>query len=339
MNKYKQSGVDIAKGNEFVNEIKKVNSQPNDFKNNIGWFAGGFDINKYNLKHPILFASTDGVGTKLLLAIENNKIENIGQDLVAMSVNDLICHGAMPLFFLDYIGTNQIQKDKFIIIIKNIVKNLQEINCTLLGGETAEIKDMYKPNDYDLCGMAVGIVDKAKIIDPINIQNKDIIIGINSNGFHSNGYSLIRNIIKKHNLNLNKKYFNNQKLIDILLKPTQIYVNCLLEIAKNITINGAAHITGGGLNENIKRILNKNQKAIIDTNKFKIPAEFTFIQEIDQITDKEMFQIYNMGIGFCVIVNPKNVNKALRIINKHGLLGYEIGTIINGNGVEFIWKE
>ncbi len=338
MKKYKESGVDIKAGNEFVDEIKKINKDfDSNFKNNIGWFAGGFDISKFNLKEPVIFSSNDGVGTKLLLAIQNDNIRNIGQDLVAMSVNDLICHGAIPIFFLDYIGTNKILKKDFSIIIKNIVKNLNEFNCLLLGGETAELKDMYKLNEYDLCGMAVGICEKNNIIDPKNIEINDVIIGIESNGFHSNGYSLIRSIIKEYNLNLNKKYFNNQKLIDVLLKPTKIYVNCLLEINKKIKINAAAHITGGGLNENIKRILNNNQKAIINMKQINILEEFLFFQKLDNIDNNEMVKVFNLGIGFCVVVNQKYKNDVLKIIKKFNLKGNCIGKIEKGIGVDFIW--
>ncbi len=341
MNKYKNSGVDIKAGNDFIDDIKNINQKGNNiFKNNIGWFAGGFDISKLNIKEPVLFSSTDGVGSKLLLAIKNNKINNIGQDLVAMSVNDLICHGAKPLFFLDYIGTNKILKKDFIVIIQNIILCLQKFNCNLLGGETAELQDMYHPNEYDLCGMAVGIVSKKNIIDPKNIENDDIIIGINSNGFHSNGYSLIRKIIKKHNLDVNKIYFGKNKLIDELLKPTNIYVNLIINLMNEIKINGASHITGGGLNENIKRILPLDLKAEINVNKINIPLEFKFFQKLEKISNEEMFQIFNMGIGFCIIINKSYEKKALSIISKNKFDAKKIGSIKFGNkGVNFIWNE
>ena len=340
MSKYKTSGVDIEAGNEFVNEIKKINTVKNNnvLKNNIGWFAGGFDISNFKYQHPVLFSSNDGVGSKLLLAINNSKIENIGQDLVAMSVNDLICHGAIPLFFLDYIGTHKINKKQLATLIKNIVETLNKFNCSLLGGETAELRDMYKPNEFDLCGMAVGICEKENIIDPSNISNNDIIIGINSNGFHSNGYSLVRDIINKHHLDVNKKYFSDKKLIDVLLKPTNIYVNCILELAKKIKINGAAHITGGGINENIQRILNKNQQAVIDVKNINILEEFKFFQKIDKVTNSEMFKIFNMGIGFCIIINEKDQNQAIKIIEHNNLKANKIGFITSGNGVEFNWN-
>ncbi len=337
--KYKNSGVNIETGNELVKVIKKINSVKikGVMKENIGWFAGGFDISKYNFKKPVIFAANDGVGTKLLLAIHNKNITTIGEDLVAMSVNDLVCHGAKPLFFLDYIGTNKIEADQFKIILKNIIDCLFTFNCALLGGETAELKLMYNSGEYDLCGMAVGACEKNKIIDPKNIKNDDIIIGIASNGFHSNGYSLLNKIIKDNKLDLNTKYFNKEKLIDILLKPTHIYVNCILELHKKFKINGAAHITGGGIKENINRILNVNQKAKIHLTENIIQKEFLFFQKEAKMQFSEMLEIFNMGIGYAIIINPKNKNKAFKTIEKYGFKYYQLGKITSGNGVDITW--
>ncbi len=339
MDKYTKAGVDIVAGEDFVDNIKKINNKKikGPLADNIGWFAGGFDLSLFDYKKPVIFSSNDGVGTKLLLGLQNKKLATIGQDLVAMCVNDLICHGAKPLFFLDYIGTHSVDSKIFSALIKNIVEVLNDFNASLLGGETAEMRDMYQDGEFDLCGMAMGVAEKDQIINPKNVKNGDVIIGITSNGFHSNGYSLVRQIISSHKVDLNKVYFGKKPLIDVLMQPTRIYVNPIMNIASKISIHAAAHITGGGIEGNIKRILNQNQKAIINMKEINILPEMKFLQKLDNISDSEMVKVFNMGIGFCLAVSKEDELKTLKLIKDNKLVGKTIGEITSGNGVDIRW--
>ncbi len=296
MSEYAKSGVNIDEGNRAVDLIKKhvQSTYDNNVLNSIGHFAAMYEIPE-GYKKPILVSCTDGVGTKLKIAIDSGIVDTVGIDLVAMSVNDLICCGAKPLYFLDYIACNSLIPETMESIIKGITDGCKQANCALTGGEMAEMGDMYKSGDFDLAGFAVGVVEKDNIIDGQSIRKGDTVYGIPSSGIHSNGYSLVRKVFTNEVL---KKY---QLTPSDLLTPTRIYVNTIQDLISNYKINGIAHITGGGLIENIERILPKGVSLSIDFDKIKSPNIFTIIQNEGHISKDEMFRVFNMGIGMCVI--------------------------------------
>ncbi|ASP28675.1 phosphoribosylformylglycinamidine cyclo-ligase [Spiroplasma corruscae] len=332
---YKKSGVDIHKGYEVVNRIKKIVSDKLDTKfiSSIGSFGCSYDLSELNYKKPILVSGTDGVGTKLLLAIEANNHKSIGIDLVAMCVNDILTLGAKPLYFLDYIAIDKIDVDKIEDIIIGIVQGCLESDCSLLGGETAEMKDMYIKNHYDLAGFITGCVEKEKIIDFNNVKVKDKIIAIQSSGVHSNGYSLVRKIFfKDNNYKFDHKFEElDCDLITELLKPTKIYADIINEIINSgIKVSAMANITGGGIIENIPRVIPKNLCARINKNKIEVPPIFNIMQSISSINDYEMFNVFNMGVGFVVIVKDQDEARLLKLINNYkSYKAFTIGEIIN----------
>ena len=322
-NSYKKSGVDIKTADKFAKYIGKYSKQVfkkkvNKFnKNNIGNFASVFDLSKLKIKNPLLVASTDGVGTKIEIANHFNKFDTIGVDLVAMCVNDLIVQGAKPLFFLDYIAVGKINLKKMKKIIKGIVYGCKISDCALVGGETAEMPGVYSRNKFDLAGFTVGVISKKKIITQDKVKKNDIILAIPSSGLHSNGFSLVRKIIKKEKL--------NKRIKKELLLPTKIYTKEILKLVKNNLINSAANITGGGITENIVRSVPNNLTANIDLSKIKIPFIFKWLKS-KNISDIEMLKTFNCGVGFCLIVNKKNINKIKSYFNKK-FKPYEIGYI------------
>ena len=322
-NSYKKSGVDIKSADKFAKYIGKYSKQVfkkkvNKFnKNNIGNFASVFDLSKLKIKNPLLVASTDGVGTKIEIANQFNKFDTIGIDLVAMCVNDLIVQGAKPLFFLDYIAIGKINLRKMKKIIKGIVYGCKISDCALVGGETAEMPGVYSKNKFDLAGFTVGVVSKKKIITQDKVKKNDIILAIPSSGLHSNGFSLVRKIIKKEKL--------NKRIKKELLSPTKIYTKEILKLVKNNLINSAANITGGGITENIVRSVPNNLTANIDLSKIKIPFIFKWLKN-KNITDIEMLKTFNCGVGFCLIANKKNINKIKSYFNEK-FKPYEIGYI------------
>ena len=309
---YKKSGVDINAADRFVKFISFISSKKKGKKkfNNIGGFGSISNIPK-NVKNPKIVASTDGVGTKIEIANLINKFDTIGIDLVAMSVNDLIVQGAKPLFFLDYISINKIDLTKLKLIIKGILKGCDISNCDLVGCETAEMPGTYKKGKFDIAGFAVGIVDQKKILNKDKIKKNDLILAIPSNGLHSNGYSLVRAIINKKKINIRKNYFLKKELI----KPTKIYVKEILNLIDKKLLNGCANITGGGLSDNIKRIIPNKLCAEIDLTKIKTSKIFKWLRR-NNIKDKEMLKTFNCGVGFCIIINPKNLNKIKKYFSK-----------------------
>jgi len=302
---YKKSGVNINAADKFVNFISSVSSKKKGKKkfSNIGGFGSISDIPKH-IKQPKIVACTDGVGTKVEIANTLNKYDTIGIDLVAMSVNDLIVQGAKPLLFLDYISINKIDLKKLKSIIKGIVKGCKLSQCELVGGETAEMPGTYEKGKFDIAGFAVGIVGKDKILSKNKIKNNDLILAIPSSGLHSNGYSLVRYLIKKKKIDIKKNKFLKKELI----KPTKIYVNEVLKLLDKDLINGCANITGGGLADNIKRVIPNNFSAEINLEKIKISKIFNWLHK-NGISDKEMLKTFNCGVGFCLIINPKKLNK------------------------------
>ena len=322
---YKKSGVDINAADKFVNFITKISSKKRGKKrlSNIGGFGSISNIPK-NIKNPKLVACTDGVGTKIEIANVLNKYDTIGIDLVAMSVNDLIVQGAKPLLFLDYISINKMNLLKLKSIIKGIIKGCKISDCNLVGGETAEMPGTYEKNKFDIAGFAVGIVNEKKILNKNKIKKNDLILAIPSSGLHSNGYSLVRHVIKKKNINLKKNSF----LKDELIIPTKIYVKEILKLNEKNLINGCANITGGGLADNIKRIIPNKLCAEINLGKIKPLKIFKWLKK-NKINDQEMLKTFNCGVGFCIIINAKNFNKVTKYFPKK-FKPYIIGHIIKG---------
>ena len=322
---YEKSGVNIAAADNFVKFISKISHKNNKNKKfkNIGGFGSISDIPK-NFKNPKIVASTDGVGTKIEIANIFNKYDTIGIDLVAMCVNDLIVQGAKPLLFLDYISINKINLKKLKSIIKGVIKGCKISNCELVGGETAEMPGTYEKGKFDIAGFSVGIVDQNKIPYKKKIKKNNLILAIPSSGVHSNGYSLIRYILNKRKINFKKnKFLKNE-----LLKPTKIYVKEILSLFNKNLINGCANITGGGLEDNIKRIIPAGLTANINLNKIKTKKIFSWIKK-NKVNDNEMLKTFNCGVGFCIVINQRNLNKIKKIFNKE-YEPYVIGKIIPG---------
>ena len=322
---YEKSGVNINAADNFVKFISSISTKNKGKKKfqNIGGFGSISNIPK-DIKKPKIVACTDGVGTKVEIANTLNKFDTIGIDLVAMSVNDLIVQGAKPLLFLDYISINKIDLKKLKSILKGIVKGCKISNCELVGGETAEMPGTYAKGKFDIAGFAVGIVDGNKILDKKNIKKNDLILAVPSNGIHSNGYSLVRYVLKKNNIN----FKNNKFLKKELIKPTKIYVNEILNLIKSKLLNSCANITGGGLEDNIKRVIPDGFSADIDLNKVKTIKIFKWLKQ-NNINDKEMLKTFNCGVGFCLIIKPQNLKKINKFFSKE-FKPYVIGKIISG---------
>tara|TARA_B100001564_G_C20592758_1_gene648668 strand:+ start:7 stop:1035 length:1029 start_codon:yes stop_codon:yes gene_type:complete len=322
-NSYKKSGVNISLANKLVKHISKI-SQKDDKKaggfskkDTIGGFGSLFDISNLKIKDPVIVSCTDGVGTKIDLANKFKKFDTIGIDLVAMCVNDLIVQGAKPLFFLDYIAVGKLNFTKTKKILKGIFKGCKISNCKLIGGETAEMPGIYSKDKFDLAGFSVGIVSKKKILDKANVKSNNVVLAIPSNGIHSNGYSLVRTILKKNKV--------SHELRKELLKPTKIYTNEILKLVNKNLINAAAHITGGGLIENLLRSIPKNLTLNIDLSQIKITKIFKWLKK-KNITDQEMLSTFNCGVGFCIIVDKKKIHKIKKIFPKNSA-PYQIGYI------------
>ena len=317
---YKDAGVDISEGNKSVDLIKEKvkGTYINGVVGDLGLFAGGFSIKEYkDMEDPILVASTDGVGTKLMVAQEADKHDTIGIDLVAMCVNDLICMGAKPLFFLDYIASGKIKAEKIAEIVGSIADGCKESGCALIGGETAEMPGLYAPEDYDLGGFSVGIIDRSKIIDGKKIQSGDVVVGLLSSGLHSNGYSLARKIFFDHlKLKADEKYKSDKKIGELMLEPTKIYVKTVLDVIERFDIRGIANITGGGLIENVPRIFAKNISCEIDPGTWKSPEIFEIIQDLDIVEKDELYRSFNMGIGMVFVVSERDAGALVDYINE-----------------------
>jgi len=322
---YKKSGVNINAADNFVNFISSVSSKKKGKKkfSNIGGFGSISDIPNH-IKQPKIVACTDGVGTKIEIANTLNKYDTIGVDLVAMSVNDLIVQGAKPLLFLDYISINKIDLTKLKSIIKGIVNGCKQSNCELVGGETAEMPGTYEKGKFDIAGFAVGVVDKNKILSKNKVKANDLILSIPSSGLHSNGYSLVRYLLNQKKINIKKNKFLKTEL----LKPTKIYVKEVLKLIDKNLINGCANITGGGLADNIKRIIPENFVAEINLNKINTFKIFKWLKK-NGVSNKEMLKTFNCGVGFCLIINPKDLEKVKKYFTKE-FKPYVIGKISKG---------
>jgi phosphoribosylformylglycinamidine cyclo-ligase len=334
---YKSSGVDIDKASDIINQLKETlkSTYSANVISSLSSFSGLFQLDLKNYRYPVLTSSTDGVGTKILLAKKTDCYENIGQDAVAMCINDIICCGAKPLFFLDYIATGKVNEERIKTIIESIARSCRYCDTVLIGGEIAEHPGMCEAEDIDIAGFAVGIVEKSDIINTSLVRKGDIIIGIASSGIHSNGFSLVRRLIADKKLDLQKIYgwTGEKTLRDLLMTPTKLYYRIIDKIIKSkIEIHGIAHITGGGFYENINRIIPGNMDAYIHEGKWKKPNIFKFLQDMGNIDRDEMFRVFNMGIGMVMITSPGQFSKLERIAGELKEKVYDIGTVKSGNG-------
>ncbi len=336
--KYEESGVNLESGYESVKRIQKHIKRTNNLgvMSGIGNFGGLFDLSKYEIENPVLVSGTDGVGTKLLLAQEANIHNTVGIDLVAMCVNDVLCIGAKPVFFLDYIAVGKNDPSQIEAIVSGISEGCVQSGCALIGGETAEMPDMYTGNHYDLAGYTTGVVDKEKMLNVKNVKVGNVLIGLKSSGIHSNGYSLVRKVFfKDHNFDYNHVFPELRKpLIEELLTPTKIYTEGVLDVLKHINVNAIANITGGGFIENIPRALQEDQGVTICESALpKLPI-FTLLEQLGKIDRQEMYNIFNMGIGMVVIVNKEDVCNTLDILDKHNYESRIIGEVTDEVGVK-----
>ncbi|HBO2456818.1 phosphoribosylformylglycinamidine cyclo-ligase [Staphylococcus capitis] len=326
---YEQSGVNIHAGYEAVERISShvERTMRKEVLGGLGGFGATFDLSQLNMKAPVLVSGTDGVGTKLKLAIDHGKHDTIGIDAVAMCVNDILTTGAEPLYFLDYIATNKVVPSIIEQIVKGVSDGCEQTNTALIGGETAEMGEMYHEGEYDIAGFAVGAVEKDEYIDGSKVEAGQAIIGLASNGIHSNGYSLVRKLIKESGINLHDN-FNGKTYLETFLAPTELYVKPILELKKHVDIKAMNHITGGGFYENIPRALPKGLSARIDTTSFPTLDVFNWLQQQGNISTDEMYNIFNMGIGYTVIVDKKDVSTALATLQELDVKAYEIGEVI-----------
>lgn len=320
--KYKAAGVSLNAGYESVERIKKhVESTKNKgMMDMIGSFGGAFDLSAYGFKNPVLVSGTDGVGTKLKLAFDMDKHDTIGIDAVAMCVNDILAQGAIPLFFLDYIACGKNDPAQIEAIVKGVADGCRQAGAALVGGETAEMPGFYKEGEYDIAGFAVGAAEKEDLINPENTKPGQAVIGIPSTGFHSNGFSLIRKVLKDENISLNDE-FNGETIGEALLRHTRIYAKEVKTLLENVKVAGISHITGGGFIENLPRALKKGLGMKIYRDSYEVPEIFKFIEEEGKIDHDEMYQVFNMGVGLAVIVDDADKEKVLDLIDDAFILG------------------
>ena len=329
---YRDAGVDIDAGDALVDRIKpyaKRTMRPGVLAG-IGGFGALFEVPK-GYSEPVLVSGTDGVGTKLKLAFELDRHDTIGIDLVAMSVNDILTLGAEPLFFLDYYACGKLDIDTASRVVKGIAEGCERAGCALIGGETAEMPGMYTPGEYDLAGFAVGVVEKARIIDGSKIVAGDVVLGLASDGAHSNGYSLIRRIVAERRVDLARR-IDGTSLADLILAPTRIYVKPVRELLARVTVKGLAHITGGGLTGNVPRMLSDDLAAHLDRNAWPTPPLFAWLREQGNVEDDEMFRVFNCGIGMAIAVDAADADEAARVLTAAGETVYRIGTIERRSG-------
>ena len=334
---YEKAGVNLEAGYEVVRRIKKhVKSTDRlGVMGNIGAFGGMFDLSALQVKEPVLVSGTDGVGTKLKLAFEMDKHDTIGIDAVAMCVNDVLAQGAEPLLFLDYVAVGHNEPHKIEAIVAGVAEGCRQAGCALVGGETAEMPGMYSDGEYDIAGFTCGVVEKSRLIDGSKVKVGDCLIGIASSGVHSNGFSLVRKVVKDAALDLKEYYeeLGGKMLGEVLLTPTRIYVKQVLEVIRNCDVHGISHITGGGFDENIPRILKEGQGVEIEMGSWEILPVFRFLEKYGKIASREMFNIFNMGVGMVIALDESEAEKAIEILRSHGEQATIIGRVVEGEGV------
>ena len=334
---YENAGVNLEAGYEVVRRIKshvKSTSRPG-VMGNIGAFGGMFDLASLGYKEPILVSGTDGVGTKLKLAFEMDKHDTIGIDAVAMCVNDVLAQGAEPLFFLDYVAVGHNEPAKIEAIVASVAEGCRQAGCALIGGETAEMPGMYGGGEYDIAGFTCGVVERAKLIDGTKVKVGDVLVGIQSSGVHSNGFSLVRKIVSDNSFDLHQPHadLGEKPLGEVLLTPTRIYVKQVLDVIRQCDVHGISHITGGGFDENIPRILTEGQGVEVTEGSWEILPVFRFLEKWGGVSHREMFNIFNMGIGMVIALDAAEADKAIEILAAHGEKASVIGRIVEGEGV------
>lgn len=332
---YRDAGVDINAGDSLVERIKpfaKRTMRP-EVLGDLGGFGALVEISQ-KYRHPVLVSGTDGVGTKLKLAFEWDQHDTVGIDLVAMSVNDILVQGAEPLFFLDYFACGKLDVERAAAVIKGIATGCEQSGCALIGGETAEMPGMYPDGEYDLAGFAVGVVEKEQVINGRSIVAGDVVLGLASNGIHSNGYSLVRKIIERAQPELDAEFNQGKTLRQAIIAPTRLYVKPILEALKQFTIKGMAHITGGGISENVPRILPENTVAAIDSQSWPLPKLFQWLQQAGNVEIQEMYRTFNCGIGMVLVVNAEDADAIQKFLQQQGETVYQIGRIRTRQGDE-----
>ena len=334
---YAAAGVDITAGYRSVELMKQyvARTMNEHCIGGLGGFGGLFELDCTGYKHPVLISGTDGVGTKLKIAMIMDKHDTIGIDCVAMCVNDVICAGAKPLVFLDYIACGRNIPEKIAEIVKGVAEGCVQADCSLVGGETAEMPGMYAQGEYDIAGFTVGVVEKSKLIDGSKVKAGDVLVGIASSGVHSNGFSLVRKIVADNCFDLHEVYpeLSNKLLGEVLLTPTKIYVRQVLEVIRNCDVHGISHITGGGFDENIPRILHEGQGLEIDEGSWEILPVFRFLEKYGKVAHREMFNIFNMGIGMVIALDASEADKAIGILTAQGEKASVIGRVTDAEGV------
>ena len=335
---YEQAGVNLEAGYEVVRRIKKhvASTERLGVMGNIGAFGGMFDLSALNVKEPVLVSGTDGVGTKLKLAFAMDKHDTIGIDAVAMCVNDVLAQGAEPLYFLDYVAVGANEPAKIENIVAGVAEGCRQAGCALIGGETAEMPGMYTEGEYDIAGFTCGVVEKSQLIDGSKVQVGDVLVGIASSGVHSNGFSLVRKVVSDAGLDLHAvlpELDAERKLGEVLLTPTRIYVKQVLDVIRNCDVHGVAHITGGGFDENIPRILKPGQGIEVTEGTWEILPVFRMLEKYGKIAHREMFNIFNMGIGMVLAVDAAEADKAIEILKGHGERASVIGRVTDKDGV------
>ena len=332
---YRDAGVDINAGDSLVERIKpfaKRTMRP-EVLGDLGGFGALVEISQ-KYRHPVLVSGTDGVGTKLKLAFEWDQHDTVGIDLVAMSVNDILVQGAEPLFFLDYFACGKLDVERAAAVIKGIAAGCEQSGCALIGGETAEMPGMYPDGEYDLAGFAVGVVEKEQVINGRSIVAGDVVLGLASNGIHSNGYSLVRKIIERAQPELDDEFNQGKTLRQAIIAPTRLYVKPILAALKQFTIKGMAHITGGGISENVPRILPENTVAAIDSQSWPLPKLFQWLQQAGNVEIQEMYRTFNCGIGMVLVVNAEDADAIQKFLQQQGEIVYQIGRIRSREGGE-----
>ena len=340
--KYREAGVDLEAGYESVRLIKShvARTKVKGAMDSIGAFGGMFDLSTLNLKEPVLVSGTDGVGTKLMMAFEMDRHDTVGVDAVAMCVNDVLVQGAMPIFFLDYLAVGKNEPKRIEQLVKGVADGCVQAECALIGGETAEMPDMYAHNHYDIAGFCVGAVEKSKLLDGQSTRSGQVLIGLPSSGVHSNGFSLVRKVLfKDAKLDPHQRYaeLDNELLGDVLLTPTRIYVKTIKHLLAHLDIKGMSHITGGGFYENVPRMLQEGQGVTINMNSFPRPKIFDFIAKTGNIEGNEMANVFNMGIGFILAVEQSDVDKAMKLLADINEPAYVIGEITDSGKVDLVW--
>lgn len=331
--KYEESGVSLEAGYKSVELIKKHVARTKNLgmMSAIGGFGGAFDLSSYNFKNPVLISGTDGVGTKLKLAFELDIHNTIGIDVVAMCVNDILAQGAQPLFFLDYLAVGKNYPEQVEQIVEGVAEGCVQAGCAIVGGETAEMAGFYDDGEYDIAGFSVGAAEKEDLLSPENTKAGQVVIGLPSTGVHSNGFSLVRKIIRDNNISLDEK-FGDSTIGKTLLTPTKIYVKEVLKVLKEVKVAGIAHITGGGFHENLPRCLKEGLGMKINKDSYKVPEIFKYLQEKGNIDEAEMYNIFNMGVGMALVVNKEDAEKTLSLLDD----AFVLGEVVNESGIEII---